>query len=392
MTDAFDSLIDFLLLETNLVTASDSAKRNLRYVDQNIGQTIAASSLSPVGVVTLLNSGNLILPNGTEWSPSLPLSSSFHYNRLRSPSRCDVLQDYGFSAASSFHFAWDTRKATLSIIFPTSPQSPKASRDWLALPLSSPNAPNQANWTWNPKDTQVSVVTANVQNITKVLDMDFNHYSREFVLLAQDLDGKEVLTSITFEELISGGIVKAHPKIVFSSPNAPFSLDGGQKGATPRVEFMPSHSGLLFVYGDAIGMSADGGSTMFPIQLVTRNPNLLSSGVSALQPNEFIYQVTYGLEPSFTDQWNRFPISTDDFNDYYAPSMGKYAILTSMNRVFIGSIGLPKAYEIKTLLLESNVAKYYINFRFDGSLVAVTQAGVSPYITAIKIRYDSQLR
>ncbi|KAJ3332498.1 hypothetical protein HDU76_014053 [Blyttiomyces sp. JEL0837] len=169
-----------------------------------------------------------------------------------------------------------------------------------------------------------SVSMANVLSAGQIRDAVVQPIYNNYCFLVRDSTGTDKIVMYYPDEGVfqSGYVFSA---TVATSP----LVDAGQKGSTPQITAPAQGGGEILVWGDALYYSPNGGMNIFQVNLLSRNPQLPAAG---LTNTEYIAQVAT------------------------ASHSGAFAVLTSTNRVFYGSLGLSDAMEVAAGLLSGQLA------------------------------------
>ncbi|KAI8918744.1 cation channel sperm-associated protein subunit delta-domain-containing protein [Entophlyctis helioformis] len=138
-------------------------------------------------------------------------------------------------------------------------------------------------------------------------------------------------------------------------------VDGGVKGSTPRLTPVASGAGELLVWGDGLFYSPNGGLNVFPVSLVSRDPARPAAG---LDTSEYITQVATAVN-------------------------GRFAALTSTNRIFYGQTGLSTAIELVGGLATTALAS--ILFDQFSRLIVLTPRTTAPFVDKRVIPAENQV-
>ncbi|KAI9183050.1 hypothetical protein H9P43_003966 [Blastocladiella emersonii ATCC 22665] len=347
----------------------------------------------PVGAFALTTSGSLLLPNGTLWSPlTSRLPPSVTLDRAVAASSCDVIGGHGISRLSNLVALWSSATANAGYLVTVAPSvtslTPQftSSSKYLAEPLYVPVKPNHAQWDWG-YNTVLDAAVVKLDGIARVHDVEIDHGTQQVLALVRTTAGVDQLIAIPDPQSLSPGATVS-PTVLGAFPvsgGLVTPLDSRTKSPALQLIFGRAMARDLFMFGDTLLYSGDGGATQFEVSLVTRNPTLTSAGRSRLGASETVVQVVTVPIPVGVSS----PPGTGalDFPSPAVPASmlpGRFAVLTSENRVFVGLAGQQEALEIYNGALISSGA-YKLMFRIDGSLVAVQATSAAPFFQQINL-------
>jgi hypothetical protein len=129
----------------------------------------------------------------------------------------------------------------------------------------------------------------------RVYDVAIDHARATLCALIRDGNGYDRILVVDLSNY-------ANVTLGYTSGSTASFLDAGVKGSTPGLRIFPA--GQLLVWGDSLNFSPDGGKTLFPVAISSRNPALPATGLA----------------------------STEYIADVAASHTGAFAVLTSMNR------------------------------------------------------------
>ncbi|KAJ3350762.1 hypothetical protein GGF32_004664 [Allomyces javanicus] len=353
--------------------------------------SVSSAAITQVGPFFVTSSGSLMLPNGTTLAVSSSIAGqSLALSTVRAAaSRCDWWAGYGPTRISTAAVAWTAANApvgTDTIVVAIPNRAPVAVPARIAVARTAPPPPKDA-WTgWSSRAGFLDVGALVIPDVARIHDMDVDHWAGLLVVLARNTAGDDMVVAVDPQALVAGRAVTAtgaEVRAVLTRTGAAASpqLDGGVKGASPRIVVGESYANDLFLYGDTLLYSADGARTLFEIQLTTRNPALAYPGLDA---GEYIVQVATAPAPSSVAGAAKG--GTPPTN---APQ-GQYAVLTSTNRVFVGMAGLREAVEVKAALT-GPAGSYLLRYHVDGSLVALATTSGMPFVGATTISVNADM-
>ena len=141
----------------------------------------------------------------------------------------------------------------------------------------------------------VSTDLSSTNNGGKIYAVTIDHSRATICVLLRDANNSDRI-------LIIDALNTANSTLGYTSGSNRSVLDGGGKRAVPSLRAFPG--GQLLVWGDSLNYSPDGGKTLFPVALNSRNPGMPASGLGSLE----------------------------SILDVVGSNDGKFAVLTSTNR------------------------------------------------------------
>ncbi|ORZ35675.1 hypothetical protein BCR44DRAFT_1116157 [Catenaria anguillulae PL171] len=341
--------------------------------------SIRAAAINPLGPFAIASDNSLILPNGTAWPAPTSIGT---LTSLTPASACDILAGYGVSRLSTAIAAWPDAGNTLVVSLPrASLLAPTfaSAKALLAAPLTTPPAPGFARWDWPTlAASAIDVYPLQLPNVAMVHDIDIEHATGALLALVRTTAGADQLVAVDLLAPTSAyAVIATYAGIT--------ALDSGTRGAKLQLTLSRGRGRHMFVSGDSLIYSSNGGVTGIPVTLTTRDPNVILGGTTALAPTEWVAQVA------------TVPAALKGNADTLAQSaaqvqvgVGRFAVLTSNNRVFIGMAGEREAVEVPSPVAAGTPVQ--LVFGADGALSMVRAKASAPWYEMVSVPIAEDLR
>lgn len=212
--------------------------------------------------------------------------------------------------------------------------------------------------------TNVTLPAQYTESLVTISDIQLNAYDAITLLLIYS-DREAVLMYSSFTS--SGSVSYTQPpswSLGHSFTDAGKDrISAGSKACSPSITMSASTSGELYVWGDTLTYSSNGGVTTHVIALRNRDPSVSGTGLAS---DEYIAQVT-------------------------TSASGHAAVLTSTNRLFITAASLSYALEIQSGTAPS--ARIHLSLSSQEALLHVLQLHTtSPYVTQRRVPWRAELQ
>nr|KAJ3421509.1 hypothetical protein HK105_003281 [Polyrhizophydium stewartii] len=300
------------------------------------GSSVRGIAFTMSSIVALVTNGAAVATASTGWFSSSGLPSTTQLNRVSSVAHCDPTMNRT-STSNLVVAAWDsTFRSQPAATSQTLYVSMDAGASFVAVPI---NVDKQAAGGGYIRDVVIV------------------HASQSLVVLVRDGSAFDRIVLVPIN--LSGGSSDGYQFL--SSVNPGVILDAGVKGSAPRLTPASSGASDLLLWGDSLFYSPNSGTNVFAVSLISRDPARPAAG---LDTTEYIKAVA-------------------------TSTAGRFAALTSTNRVFYGQIGITSAIELAAGIGPSAFAS--IAFDSLGRLAFLSPQATAPFVSMRIVPAENQV-